>query len=144
MGMMNPMIPMVNGGNMKIISKEQEEEWKKKQRYKGYLWGKCLAKMKKNKEQELNPKPQEKDGENDTNPASDSNKKEITIKFKKGGKNIKIKMKGECMIAELLNKYSLKTNNTGPFKYKGKVLDINDFSSLIEKGMKDGDEIIVG
>ena len=142
--MMNQMMPMVNGGNMKIMTKKEKEEWKRQQRYKGYLMGKFLAQMKKNKEQRLNPQPQAQGVENEVNPATDPNNKEITIKFKKGGQKTKVKMKGECMIAELLNKYSLKTNNTGPFKYKGEVLDINDCSSLIEKGMKDGDEIIVG
>ena len=153
MGMMNPMMmqmnmgmmnPMVNGGNMNMMTKEQKEEWKRQQRYKGYLAGKFLAQMKKNKEIALNPKPQAQERAPEAISSSVANEAIIVIKFKKGGNTTKIKMKSGQMIAELLNKYSLKTNNTGPFKYKGEVLDINDCSSLTEKGMKNGDEIIVG
>ena len=141
MGMMNP---MVNGGNMNMMTKEQIEEWKRQQRYKGYLAGKFLAQMKKNKQMALNPKPQAQERAPEAISSSVANEAIIVIKFKKGGNTTKIKMKSGQMIAELLNKYSLKTNNTGPFKYKGEVLDINDCSSLTEKGMKNGDEIIVG
>ena len=100
--------------------------------------------MKKDKEKGLNPQAQEMQGNTESNSSNLDSETEITIKFKKGGKTTKIKMKAGNMIAELLNKYSLKTNIIGPFKYKGETLDINDCSSLIEKGMKNEDEIIVG
>ena len=48
------------------------------------------------------------------------------------------------MIAELINEYFTKTNNQGPFKYKGKDLLPTDCTSLSENGINDGDEITVG
>jgi hypothetical protein len=120
-----------------------KEEWKKQQRYMGYLYGKYLAQKEKDKKEALNKKTNSQGGTIES-VSKVSNETEITIKFKKGGNTTKIKMKAGDMVAELLNKYSLKTKNQGPFKYKGEVLDINDCSSLFEKGMKNGDEIIVG
>ena len=70
---------------------------------------------------------------------------EIKIKFNKGGSITEIKMKAGYMIAELLNEYYVKTSdNKGPFKYKGTILKLDDCSSLLDYGMQNGDEIIVG
>ena len=139
MMMNNPMMNNPNlmggGGNINMMNPEQRKQY---MRYLGYLKGKEMAEAKKRKEGSQNiqttnaEQPQIKSGD------------KITIKFKKGGKCTKIKIKADSMIAELLNTYSQKTNDQGPFKYKGNVLNIEDCSSLIETGMRDGDEIIVG
>ena len=48
------------------------------------------------------------------------------------------------MIAEIISDYYIKTNNQGPFKYKGKELKPDDSTCLNENGINDGDEITVG
>lgn len=69
---------------------------------------------------------------------------EITIKFNKRGSITEIKMKAGTMIAELLAEYYEKTKDKGPFKYKGTILRSDDCSLLLDNGMQNGDEIIVG
>ena len=69
---------------------------------------------------------------------------EITIKFNKRGSITEIKMKAGFMIAELLAEYYEKTKEQGQFKYKGTILKPDDCSSLLDNGMQNGDEIIVG
>ena len=140
----NPMMgmgmsPMVMGGG--TMTKEQKEEYKKFLRYQGYLAGKRMAEEKKRREKGNNPTTNAEIPEVNNIPVNTNS--EITIKFIKAGNTTKIKMKANCMIAELLNKYSVKTGNTGNFNYKGSNLDINDCSSLFEKGMKNGDQITV-
>ena len=136
MGMMNP---MVMGGGM--MTKKQKEEYKKYLRYQGYLAGKRMAEEKKRREKGNNPTANLEVPEVNNTPVNSNS--EITIKFIKAGNTTNIKMKANCMIAELLNKYSVKTGNTGNFNYKGSNLDINDCSTLAEKGMKNGDQITV-
>ena len=146
----NPMMgmgmnPMVMGGgmgmNMNMMNKKQKEEYKKYLRYQGYLAGKRMAEEKKRREKVNNPTANLEVPEVNNTPVNSNS--EITIKFIKAGNTTNIKMKANCMIAELLNKYSVKTGNTGNFNYKGSNLDINDCSTLIEKGMKNGDQITV-
>ena len=151
MGQMNPMMgmpPMVMGGgmggmgmNMNLMTKKQKEEYKKFVRYQGYLMGKKLAEEKKRREKGNNPTTNTAIPETNNVPANTN--AELTIKFVKVGNTTKIKMKADVMIAELLNKYSVKTGNTGTFTYKGSTLDINDCTTLSEKGMKNGDQITV-
>ena len=69
---------------------------------------------------------------------------EIKIKFNKRGSITEIKMKAGSMIAELLLEYYEKTGEQGPFKYKGNTLKPDDCSNLLDNGMQNGDEIIVG
>ena len=144
MGMMNPMVmgggfnpgigmnPMMGQGiNMSQLTPEQK-------RYMGYLMGKEMAlKKKKSLGQST-----ETSSDNVSTPISPET--EITIKFKKSGTTKEIKMKAGSMIAELLGEYYEKTQNQGPFKYKGNTLNPEDCTSLLDNGMKDGDEIIVG
>ena len=138
-GGMNPMMGGGMGMNPMMMTPEQKEEWKKQQRYLGYLYGKKMAEqMKKNKA------PQTPKTTTTTSSAPVTADTEITIKFKKGGDIEEIKMKADTMIAELINEYYSKTNNSGPFKYKGNTLKSDDSSTLLDNGMKDGDEIIVG
>ena len=144
MGMMNPMVmgggfnpgigmnPMMGQGiNMSQLTPEQK-------RYMGYLMGKEMAlKKKKSLGQST-----ETSSDNVSTPISPET--EITIKFKKSGTTKEIKMKAGSMIAELLGEYYEKTQNQGPFKYKGNTLNPEDCTSLLDNGMKDGDEILVG
>ena len=69
---------------------------------------------------------------------------EIKIKFNKGGSITEIKLKAGSMIAELLIEYYEKTKDQGPFKYKGTILKPDDCHTLLDNGMQNGDEIIVG
>ena len=144
MGMMNPMVmgggfnpgigmnPMMGQGiNMSQLTPEQK-------RYMGYLMGKEMA-LKKKKSLGQNT---EASSDNVSTPISPET--EITIKFKKSGNTKEIKMKAGSMIAELLGEYYEKTQNQGPFKYKGNTLNPEDCTSLLDNGMKDGDEILVG
>ena len=144
MGMMNPMVmgggfnpgigmnPMMGQGiNMSQLTPEQK-------RYMGYLMGKEMA-LKKKKSLGQNT---ETSSDNVSTPISPET--EITIKFKKSGNTKEIKMKAGSMIAELLGEYYEKTQNQGPFKYKGNTLNPEDCTSLLDNGMKDGDEILVG
>ena len=71
-------------------------------------------------------------------------KTEITIKFNKLGSITEMKMKAGTMIAELIAEYCEKTKDEGPFKYKGTILNPDDCSLLLDYGMQNGDEIIVG
>ena len=140
----NPMMgmgmsPTAMGGGM--MTKKQKEEYKKFLRYQGYLAGKKMAEEKKRREKGNNPTTNAEMPEVNNTPVNINS--EITIKFIKAGNTTKIKMKANCMIAELLNKYSVKTGNTGNFNYKGSNLNINDCSTLFEKGMKNGDQITV-
>ena len=144
MGMMNPMVmgggfnpgigmnPMMGQGiNMSQLTPEQK-------RYMGYLMGKEMAlKKKKSLGQST-----ETSSDNVSTPISPET--EITIKFKKSGTTKEIKIKAGSMIAELLGEYYEKTQNQGPFKYKGNTLNPEDCTSLLDNGMKDGDEILVG
>ena len=69
---------------------------------------------------------------------------DITIKFNKKGKIIKIKMSNNSMVAELINEYFEKTNEkTGIFNYNDSYLSSMDTSTLDEVGLKDNSEIIV-
>ena len=69
---------------------------------------------------------------------------DITIKFNKKGKIIKIKMSNNSMVAELINEYFEKTNEkTGIFNYNNSYLSPMDTSTLDEVGLKDNSEIIV-
>ena len=70
---------------------------------------------------------------------------EITIKFNKKGNIIKIKMDANCMVAELLYEYSIKTNTKkGLFKLINEtILSDVDCSSLADVGLKNNSEIIV-
>ena len=144
MGMMNPMVmgggfnpgmgmnPMMGQGiNMSQLTPQQK-------RYLGYMMGKEMA-LKKKK-----TLGQSTETSSDNVSAPISPETEITIKFKKGGSSKEIKMKAGAMIAELLGEYYEKTQNQGPFKYKGNTLNPEDCTSLLDNGMKDGDEIIVG
>ena len=137
MGMMNPSVM----GGMNLLTKEQKEERDKEMKKMGYLFGKFMAQQLKEGKNSSDTKVEEVPNTNSTQITNDT---EITIIFKKGHKINKIEMKAGEMVAELLNKYYVKTKNKGPYKYKGENLDINDSSSLIEKGMKNEDEIIVG
>jgi len=75
---------------------------------------------------------------------SNKNKDKITIKFKKKNKLKNIKIGINDAIFELIYEYCEKTNiATGKFKYKNEELNPMDDRSLLEAGMKDGDEIIV-
>ena len=145
MGMMNPMV--MGGGmggmgmNMNMMTKKQIEEYKMLMRYQGYLMGKKMAEEKMKRERGNNPTTNISSPETNNTPVSSNS--EITINFIKAGITTKIKINTDCMIAELLNEYSVKTGNIGNFNYKGSALDINDCSTLIEKGMKNGDQIIV-
>ena len=74
----------------------------------------------------------------------DNDKKEINIKFNKKGNIIYIKMSKDDMVAELIDKYMIKTNtNKGTFKFCNKILSPTDVSNLCEVGLKDNSEIIV-
>ena len=68
---------------------------------------------------------------------------ELNIIFVGDGNSTNIKIKADSMIAELLNEYYVKTNNVGTFTYKNSILSLTDCSALYEKGMKNGDKIIV-
>ena len=69
---------------------------------------------------------------------------DITIKFNKKGKIIKIKMSNNSMVAELINEYFVKTNErTGIFNYNDSYLSPMGTSTLDEVGLKDNSEIIV-
>ena len=73
-----------------------------------------------------------------------NDKNEINIKFNKKGNIIYIKMSKDDMVAELIDKYMIKTNtNKGTFKFCNKILLPTDISSLYEVGLKDNSEIIV-
>ena len=141
MGMgMNPMMGGM-GMNMKQnMTPEQLKQWKQQQRYQGYLMGKLMAEQKKKNAQGSNPTASS--STTNTAPANETSG-EISITFKKGGNTKTIKMNSSAMIAELLMDYYEKTNNQGTFKFKGAVLDPNDCTTLADKGMKNGDEIIV-
>ena len=144
MGMNNPMMmgnnmQMNMGVNMNMMTPQQREEYKKQQRYMGYLMGKKMAEEKKRAQQGNTAKV---DTPVETKPITPET--EVTIKFNKNGTITDIKAKGADMIAEILNEYAVKTNNKGPFKYKGRDLAPSDSSTLIENGMNDGDEITVG
>ena len=145
MNMNNPMMmgnnmQMNMGVNLNMMTPQQREEYKKKQRYLGYLMGKKMAEEKKRAQQGNTPKV---DTPVETKPDITPDT-EVTIKFNKGGTITDIKAKGGDMIAVVLNDYAVKTNNKGPFKYKGKVLAATDCTTLIDNGIKDGDEITVG
>ena len=136
------MNPMMMGGGMNMqnnMTPEQLKQWKQQLRYQGYLMGKKMAEERRKKAQGSAPATTTN---NDTAQANATG--ELSIKFKKGGDTKVIKMQSDCMIAELLAEYSEKTKNQGPFKYNGKVLGIEDCSTLADNGMKSGDEIIVG
>ena len=144
MGGMNPM--MMNGMNMGMgmnngmmnnMTPQQIEEMKRQKRYMGYLMGKKMAEEKRKKEQGNNPTQVEEASQ----VTADT---EITIKFKKNGTTKDIKMKAGEMIATLIGEYYEKTNNQGPFKYKGNTLSPEDCTTLLDHGMKNNDEIIVG
>ena len=140
---MNPLMqgmnPMVMGGAK--MTKEQREEYKRYLRYQGYLAGKRMAEEKKRREKGNNPTANEEAPQVNNIPVNTNS--EITIKFIKAGNTTQIRMKNNSMIAELLNKYSEKTGNTGNFSYKGSPLSITDCTTLFEKGMQNGDQIIV-
>ena len=72
-------------------------------------------------------------------------KKEITVIFNKNGRIIKIKMLNDCMVAELINEYFIKTNTlNGIFKFNGIFLYVTDTrTTLNEVGLKDNSEISV-
>ena len=136
------MNPMMMGGGMNMqnnMTPEQLKQWKQQLRYQGYLMGKQMAMERSKKAQGSAPATTTN---NDTAQANATG--ELSIKFKKGGDTKVIKMNANCMIAELLNEYFDKTKNQGPFKYNGKVLAVDDCSTLGDNGMKSGDEIIVG
>ena len=136
--MMNRMYnTMMTGRQMNMMTKKQKELYKQQLRYHGYLTGKKMAEEKKRREGAKNPQTVTEDIQN-------SIKGEFTIRFNKGGNITNIKMRTDCMLAELINAYYEKTNNQGPFIYKGRILNPEDSSSLIEAGMRNGDEIIVG
>ena len=72
------------------------------------------------------------------------NEIEITIKFNKKGKIIKIKMSNYSMVAELIYEYFEKTKTkTGTFNFYGIILEPFDTSLLYCVGLKDNSEIIV-
>ena len=144
MGGMNPM--MMNGMNMGMgmnngmmnnMTPQQIEEMKRQKRYMGYLMGKKMAEEKRKREQGNNPTQVEETSQ----VTADT---EITIKFNKNGTIKNIKMKAGEMIASLLAEYYEKTKNQGPFKYKGNTLNPEDCTTLLDAGMKNNDEIIVG
>jgi hypothetical protein len=139
MGMgMNPMM-----GGMGMNQNMTPEEYKQQQKYLGYLYGKKLAEeRKKEKEKAQGSQTTPASSTTNTAPANETSG-EISIKFKKGGNTKTIKMNSSAMVAELINEYCVKTNNQGTFSFKGTPLDPNDFASLADKGMKNGDEIIV-
>ena len=73
-----------------------------------------------------------------------NNGNEITVRFNKRNSIIKIKLSNECMVAELINEYFIKTKtNGGIFKFNGQTLSCAETSSLYEVGLKDNSEIIV-
>ena len=144
MGGMNPM--MMNGMNMGMgmnngmmnnMTPQQIEEMKKQKRYMGYLMGKKMAEEKRKREHGYNPTQVEETSQ----VTADT---EITIKFNKNGTIKNIKMKAGEMIATLIGEYYEKTKNQGPFKYKGNTLSPEDCTTLLDHGMKNNDEIIVG
>ena len=141
MGMNPMMMGMGNMGmNQNMMTPQQKEEWKKQQRYLGYLYGKKMAEEKKKQSQGAQTS-QTKSVES-SQPVTDDT--ELTIKFNKGGNITEIKMKADSMIAELIAAYYEKTKNNGPFKYKGKPLKSDDCTSLLDNEMKNEDEITVG
>ena len=116
------------------------EEVKSKISILGYKYG-IIEAEKKRKEKEKNKNKNEPKKED--NKAED-NIKEYTIKFKKGDKITDIKIDKEEMVAELLNQYFVKENvKNCTFTFKGRQLSPSDIDSLIEAGLKNGDEIIV-
>ena len=152
MGMGNPMMGMGNpmmGNNMgmgmkpnlNMMTPQQREEYKKQQRYLGYLYGKKMAEEKRKAQQGQNAGKTETPVETKPQITPDS---DVTIKFNKGGTITEVKVKGNSMIAELISEYYSKTNNQGPFKYKGRELKVEDCSTIIDNGMNNDDEITVG
>ena len=69
---------------------------------------------------------------------------EITVKFNKLGKIIKIKMDAECMVAELIDEFFKRTNTSqGIFIFNGGRLSPTDTWTLAEAGLENNSEIIV-
>ena len=53
-------------------------------------------------------------------------------------------MINDCMVAELINEYFIKTNTSnGIFKFNGNILLVTDTRSLSEVGLKENSEISV-
>ncbi len=93
---------------------------------------------------EVNDLKVESESESEQDKSIEEKKEEITVKFNKNGRIIKIKMLNDCMVAELINEYFTKTNTSnGTFKFNGNILSVIDTSSLSEVGLKENSEISV-
>ena len=126
----NPKIVVVCFSNINYWTKEEEDIIKKEE-------DKIFS--------EVNDLKVESESESEQDKSIDEKKEEITVKFNKNGRIIKINKSNDCTIAELINEYFMKTNTlNGIFKFNGIFLYVTDTrTTLSEVGIKDNSEISV-
>ena len=126
----NPKIVVVCFSNINYWTKEEEDIIKKEE-------DKIFS--------EVNDLKVESESESEQDKSIEEKKEEITVKFNKNGRIIKINKSNDCTIAELINEYFMKTNTlNGIFKFNGIFLYVTDTrTTLSEVGIKDNSEISV-
>ena len=126
----NPEIVVMCFSNINYWTKEEEDIIKKEE-------DKIFS--------EVNDLKVESESESEQDKSIEEKKEEITVKFNKNGRIIKINKSNDCTIAELINEYFMKTNTlNGIFKFNGIFLYVTDTrTTLIEVGIKDNSEISV-
>ena len=132
--MVNPQMNMMPNMMMNMPRIPMTEEQKKQLRMQGYLMGKKW--QKKEEKAKLLKHPQSL--------KINLPRQRLTVKFKKGGSVITIKMDAIEMVADILNEYFVKSNTqNGTFTYNGQNLSPMDTRLLSEAGFKNNCEIIV-